>query len=90
MTTEIIIPAFLQPFTSGVNLVNVNGETLRTCLEELTGLFPGLQEKIFIGNGKLHNGINLFVNGERADPADLEKSVQDGDKIHIAYVTVGG
>ena len=90
MTVEIVIPAFLQPFTGGANLAEAGGRTLGECLGELVKRFPRLQEKIYTGRNKLHNGINIFINGQPADPKELARPVRDGDKIHLAYVTVGG
>jgi molybdopterin converting factor small subunit len=90
MTVEIVIPAFLQPFTNGANLAQAGGKTLGDCLGELAKRFPRLRSKIYTGRNKLHNGINIFVNGKPADPKELARPVQDGDRIHLAYVTVGG
>ena len=90
MTVEIVIPAFLQPFTGGANLAQTSGKTLGECLTELIGQFPVLQEKIYSGRNKLHNGINVFINGKQADPKELARPLQDGDKIYLAYTTVGG
>ena len=90
MTIEIVIPAFLQPLTGGASLYDVDGKTLGECLNKLAEQFPALREKIYTGRKTLHKGINLFINGERTNPKELTRSVADGDRIHIAYVTVGG
>jgi molybdopterin converting factor small subunit len=90
MAVEIIIPAFLQPFTGGINRADTGGKTLGGCLDELVEQFPALYEKIYVGKNKLHKGINVFINSERAEPKELNRPVNDGDRIHIAYVTVGG
>lgn len=90
MPVEIVIPAFLQPFTDGAGLAGTGANTLGGCLDELVGRFPRLREKLYVSDNVLHNGINVFINGQRADPKDLARPVEDGDKIHLAYVTVGG
>lgn len=90
MTVEIVIPAFLQPFTGGVNMAHAGGRTLGECLADLVGQFPVLREKLYTGSNKLHNGINVFINGQQADPKELARPLHNGDKIHLAYVTVGG
>ena len=90
MTVEIVIPAFLQPFTGGVNRAEVDGKTLGECFSQLMEQFPALREKMYAGKKTLHKGINVFINGERADSKELARPVTDGDRIHIAYVTVGG
>ena len=90
MTVEIVIPAFLQPFTDGTGLAETDSTTLGGCLDGLVSRFPRLREKLYVGNNVLHNGINVFINGQRADPKDLARPVADGYIIHLAYVTVGG
>jgi molybdopterin converting factor small subunit len=90
MTVEIVIPAFLQPFTRGVNAASTAGRTLGECLDELVKQFPALKKKIYSRKNTLHKGINIFINGERAEPKELTRPVKNGDRIHIAYVTVGG
>ena len=90
MTVEIVIPAFLQPFTGGIHLAQAGGKTLGECLAELVGQFPVLSEKLYTGRNKLHNGINVFINGKQADPKELARPLRDGDKIYLAYTTVGG
>lgn len=90
MTVEINIPAFLQPLTGGTKLINVNGKTLAGCLDELVKQFPGLQAKLYGEKGKLLKGINIFINRESVYREGLTRLVNDGDIIHITYVTVGG
>ena len=60
------------------------------CLKELADRFPELEKKLFAPGGTLVKGLNIFINGESAYPEELGKQVHDGDKIHIAYVMVGG
>ena len=90
MTVEINIPAFLQPLTGGVSLIKVNGRTLGECLDGLVEQFPGLRSRLYTENNTLHKGINIFINGEGTHHGDLTIPLDDGDKIHITYVTVGG
>jgi molybdopterin converting factor small subunit len=90
MAVEIVIPAFLQPFTGGTSRIETGGTTLGECLDELVVQFPVLSEKIYARAKILHKGINIFINGERVQHKELKRPVHEGDRIHIAYVTVGG
>lgn len=90
MTVEIVIPAFLQPYTGGVNNAVTAGKTLGECLDGLVAQFPALENKIYSGKNRLHKGVNIFVNGSPAGREELSRPVADGDRIHIAYVTIGG
>jgi hypothetical protein len=38
----------------------------------------------------LPKGMNIFINGVSAGPRPLGRSVRACDKVHIAYVVLGG
>ncbi len=90
MSIEITIPPFMQHLAGGVKQVDVDGKTIAECLEALVGQHPELKPRLFGPNGELPHGLNLFINGESAFPDELSRPVEDGDRIHIAYVMVGG
>ena len=90
MTVEINIPPALQVLTDGTGKIDVGGSTVRECLAELVQRYPRLKEKIFTGNGRLPKGMNIFINGANAYPKPLARPVRDGDKVHIAYIVLGG
>jgi molybdopterin converting factor small subunit len=90
MSVVIIIPPFLQHLAGGVKQAEVEGKTVKACLEALALQYPELKSRLFGRNGKLPSGLNIFINGENAFPGELSRPVRDGDRIHIAYVMVGG
>jgi molybdopterin converting factor small subunit len=89
MTVEINIPPAFQALADGVTKVNVGCGTVGECLVELVRRYPALKEKIFTGRGKLPKGMNIFINGANA-PEPLARLVRDGDKVHVAYIVLGG
>ncbi len=90
MGVKIIIPSYLQPFTSNLEAVEVNGSTVGGCLNNLTKQFPDMEKKLFTPNGELDNYVGIFVNGEDSYPEGLAKLVEDGDKLNILYIIGGG
>lgn len=90
MTVEINIPPAFQALVDGIGKIDVSGGTVGQCLEELAEQYPELKEKLFTGNGKLPEGMNIFINGASASPKPLTRPVRDGDKVHIAYIVLGG
>jgi len=90
MGIEINIPPFMQHIAGGVKTAEVEGKTVAECLAALAGQYPELKPRLFSPRGGLPRGLNLFINGESAFPGELSRPVKDGDRIHIAYVTVGG
>jgi molybdopterin converting factor small subunit len=90
MSVAINIPPSLQALVDGVGRVEVDGGTVGACLRALVQLYPRLKEKIFTRNGRLPKGMNIFINGKSTGPRQLAEPVRDGDKVHIAYIVLGG
>ncbi len=90
MGVKVVTPSYLQPFTTNLEAVEVNGSTVGGCLNNLTKQFPDMEKMLFAKNGKLHSYIGIYVNGEDAYPEELAKPVKDGDELHILYIIGGG
>jgi len=90
MSVEIDVSSFLKKYTKGRQLVSVAGSTVGQCLDDLVKQFPGIKQGLFEKNGKLHSEIDVYVNGESANPGVLTKPVKDADKLHIIFLIGGG
>jgi len=90
MSIEVTIHQALRHLTNKQAKVQVHGSTVGECLNDLVRRFPGLKPKIFGKNGKLLNYIDIYVNQESSYPEELEKRVNDGDKLHITLIIAGG
>ena len=56
----------------------------------MTELYPDLEKAIFMGTGKLHPLVEVYLNSSSAYPDPLKKKVNDGDKIHLIHSLAGG
>ena len=94
MSVTIVIPPGLRVFTDDKGELEVTGNTVGECLENLAEFFPMIGKTIFFQKGELfnfgHHKISIYLNGEDAYPDELVKSVKDGDTIHILYSISGG
>jgi MoaD family protein len=90
MSIELNIPPSFQHITNNARTINVNGDTVGKCLDDLIGRYPPLKAEIFNQRGKLRKELIIFINGENAYPGELEKPVKDGDKVYITYPILGG
>ena len=90
MSVEVHIHPSLQYVTDDQEVVEVNGNTVGQCLEQLADRFPGLKEWLYEKNGKLSKYIDVFVNQESAYPEELAKKVNDGDTLNILMQIAGG
>ncbi|MFC1952507.1 MoaD/ThiS family protein [Chloroflexota bacterium] len=90
MSVNINIPPTLSHLTGGHNLVEVNGNTVGECLNQLVDQYPKVKEQLFSGDGKLNNVVEVYVNLESSYPEELAKPVKDGDELHPIIIVLGG
>lgn len=90
MSVKVHIHTTQRHLTDGLEVVEVQGKTVKECLEYLVGLFPEVKEGLFEKKGKLRNHIEIYVNLESAYPDELGKAVKDGDDIHVSLMLAGG
>ena len=90
MSIKIHIHPTLQHITNDLEIVEVNGENIGECFENLVADYPELEEWLFEKKGKLSKYIDIFVNDESAYPEELVKPVKDGDEIYILMQIAGG
>ena len=91
MASKLKIPSPLRRFTSGQSVLEVEGETLESILDELFNAYPEIKNHLIEENGKLRNFVNIFINGENTrHNGGLNYKVKDGDDIRIIPSIAGG
>ena len=90
MSVEIFLPPMLQVMAGDEKQVACTGNTIGNCLNDLIEKYPQMKLKVFGRNGKLANGVNVFLNGTNVLPDKLSSPVRDGDKIHVSFLVLGG
>jgi molybdopterin converting factor small subunit len=84
------IPTPLRVHSDGQESVEVQGDSVRAALGDLTTLFPGLLERLFEGP-ELRRFVNVYVNNEDIRYLDdLDTPVAAGDEISIIPAIAGG
>jgi molybdopterin converting factor small subunit len=71
-------------------VVETFGNTVGECLDQLIAGYPGLRELVFYKDGRLQTFIEIYVNRKAAYPNELERTVNDGDEIHLMMTVAGG
>ena len=79
-----------RQYTSGLDVVEVEGNTVGDCINHLVKQFPGMKEGLFDKKGKLLNVVEIYVNQKSAYPDEMAKPVKDGDEIHVILMLAGG
>jgi molybdopterin converting factor small subunit len=70
--------------------VQVEGQTVGECLEDLMQRYPEARALLFNKNGVLLRHVHVFVNQESLFKAEMTKPVRDGDQLLIAVLASGG
>jgi molybdopterin converting factor small subunit len=86
MSIKIHIDVTLLPLTGGQSIVEVKGERVNQCLEELRAQFPGLKQ-MFDNEGNLWSDISLYLNRHSIYS---DQPVKDGDELTIEVGVAGG
>jgi MoaD family protein len=91
MPVKITIPTPLRPYTENRDTIEVEGQTIRELLEDMTERYPQLKRHLFSEDGKLRSFINIYVNDEDIRYLDGENTkVSEGDVVSIIPAIAGG
>ncbi len=90
MGINIKIPSYLQPYTEDSEVVEVNGGTVKECLDHLVKQYPDMKKMLFAKEGKLLDYVSIYVDGEFTYTDELARPVKDVDELQIVYVIGGG
>lgn len=90
MSIKVHIHKTHRQFTNGLDIIEVEGNTVGDCLKNLVSQFPKVEKEVFDKKGNLRNIIEIYVNLESAYPNELAKPVKDGDDIHVTLMLAGG
>jgi molybdopterin synthase sulfur carrier subunit len=88
--TTVRIPPTLRDETGGQAALQARGETVRDLLEDLTGRFPALRERIY-ADGDIARFVNVYVEGEDVRTQEgLDTAVEDGATVILLPAMAGG
>ncbi len=90
MGVKINVQYFLPHLTNDQDEVEVNGNTVGQCLEQLVGRYPKLKKWVFKDDGKLTDFIIVQTDSENPSPEMLTRPVKDGEKIFLIMMLTGG
>ncbi len=86
----VIVPPPYRGPTQGRGEIEVEGATVRDCLDAVGSRFAGFAEQLFDAEGRVHGFVNLFVNGEEIDREALDMALADADRVEILAAIAGG
>ena len=87
---HVKIPPPYQGPTLGQGSVQVEGASVRSCLEAVEQQFPGFSAQIFDAEGVVHRFVTLFINGDEIHRTEVDKTVAETDEVEILAAIAGG
>ncbi len=88
--TVVRIPPTLRTEAGGARQVEAEGENVRDLLDDLTGRFPALRDRI-IEDDEVAPFVNVYVGGEDIRTRDgLETPVRPGEQVILLPAMAGG
>ena len=89
MPTVHIPPRYRGP-TNGQSQIEVEGCTVRECIEAVEARHSGFRELIFDTQGNVRLFVRIFVNGDDLGREAADVPVDSGDRIEIVAAVAGG
>jgi molybdopterin synthase sulfur carrier subunit len=90
LKVKIDVQYFLLHLTDDHDVIEVEGNTVRECLEQLVVRYPKVKKWLFREDGELANFVDIFVNLESTFPNQLSDTVKEGDVIYIVMMHTAG
>jgi molybdopterin converting factor small subunit len=90
VSVKVNIHQNLRHLSDDQGTVEVNGNTVGECLNDLINQYPDLRGYIFDKGNRLLNYVDVYVNLESSYPLELARPVNDGDELDITLIIAGG
>lgn len=87
---RVEVPSRYRVPTGGESSIEVEGRSVRECIEAVEARHPGFQELILDKHGELQRFVRLFVNAEQLARDALDAAVSEDDEIAIVVAPAGG
>ena len=87
---SVFVPTAYRGPTRGEAQIEVEGATVRACLEAVEALYPGFLAQVLDAKGGAHRFVKLFVNEQQIDGEALDAAVEETDRIEVLAAIAGG
>ena len=87
---KIAVPPRYRGPTGGLGLIEVEADSVRSCIEAVEVEHPGFRELILDGQGNVRRFVRVFVNGEALDRDAIDAPLKDADRVEVLAAAAGG
>ncbi|HTT10295.1 MAG TPA: MoaD/ThiS family protein [Burkholderiaceae bacterium] len=85
---QVLIPTPLRSYTHEQRMVEADGATLATLLDDLERRYPGIRFRMINEQDRMRPHIRFFVNGDQV--FDLARPLRPDDEVFIVQALSGG
>jgi hypothetical protein len=90
MGIKVHLYSNLPQFAGNQTMVEVQGLTIRQCLEDLVVRFPGLGPELLDTAGNLLSGIFVSVNLKSPGSENMTRRLELKDELYLIRIVAGG
>ncbi len=87
---RIVIPPPFRGPTQGKGEIEVEGKTIRECLDAVEADHKGFLGQVVAADGAVQRFAKVFLNQEQVGDEDLDMTLDRGDEIEILAAIAGG
>ena len=87
---RVVIPPPFQGPTRGLGEVEVEGKTIRGCLQAVEAEHKGFLPQVLAEDGTVQRFAKVFLNDEQVAGGDLDAPLEEDDEIQILAAIAGG
>ncbi len=80
----------LRRHTGDQGTLEIEGQTVGECLENLVSQFPALRGELFEKSGRLSPLTYVSINFNSPAPEKLDKALKPEDQLYIVKIVAGG
>ena len=90
LSIQVYLHKTHREYVDDLESVEVTGQTVGECLQDLVRRYPKMAPALFDGSEKLHRTVEVYLNMQSTFPEELAKPTKSGDVIHITLLLAGG
>ena len=87
---KVEVPPRYRGPTNGLAVIEVEADTVRSCIEAVEVQYPGFRELVLDPEGNLRRYVRLFVNGEALERDAVDTPVVATDCVQVLAAAAGG
>ena len=86
----VVVPTAYRGPTRGEAEITVEGASVLDCLKAVEVVYEGFLGQVLDDAGAVHRFVKLFVNEQQIDSKELDRPLQEVDRLEILAAIAGG